>query len=87
MKICRLLVLVALFGLTCSVAMADGTDPVFKLSGGGGSEVLTTFTFSFTVNPAKEFSCNDGDVCVSLDFINFTHTTIGQPNLNAPAGF
>jgi hypothetical protein len=67
--------------------MADGTDPVFKLSGGGGSEVLTTFTFSFTVNPAKEFSCDDGDVCVSLDFINFTHTTIGQLNLNAPAGF
>lgn len=67
--------------------MADGTDPVFKLSGGGNSEVLTTFTFSFTVNPAQEFSCNDGDVCVSLDFINFTHTTIGQLNFNAPAGF
>jgi hypothetical protein len=67
--------------------MADGTDPVFKLSGGGGSEVLNTFTFSFTVDPAQEFSCNDGDVCVSLDFINFTHTTIGQLNLNAPAGF
>ena len=87
MKITRLLVLVAMIALTCSVAMADGTDPVFKLGGGGGSEVLTKFTFSFTVDPAKEFSCNDGDVCVSLDFINFTHTTIGQLNLNAPGGF
>lgn len=76
-----------MIALTCSVAMADGTDPVFKLSGGGGSEVLTTFTFSFTVDPTKEFSCNDGDVCVSLDFINFTHTTIGELDLNAPAGF
>jgi hypothetical protein len=69
------------------VALADATDPVFKLSGGGNSEVLTTFTFSFTVNPAQEFSCNNGDVCVSLDFINFTNTTIGQLDLNAPAGF
>jgi hypothetical protein len=85
-KIARLLVLVAFIALTCSVAMADGTDPVFKLSGGGGSEVLTTFTFSFTVDPANEFTCGS-DVCVSLDFINFTHTTIGQLNLNAPAGF
>jgi len=86
-KISRLLVLVALFGLTCSVALADGTDPVFKLGGGGSSEVLTTDTFSFSVNPAQEFSCNDSDVCVSLDFINFTHATVGQLNLNAPAGF
>jgi hypothetical protein len=83
----RLLVLVALIALTCSVAIADGTDPVFKLAGGGHSKVLKTFTFSFTVDPAQELSCNDGDVCVSLDFINFTHTTIGQLNLNAPAGF
>jgi hypothetical protein len=83
----RLLVLVALIALTCSAAMADGTDPVFKLSGGGGSEVLTAFTFNFTVNPSNEFSCNEGDVCVSLDFINFTKTTIGRLNLNAPAGF
>jgi hypothetical protein len=67
--------------------MADGTDPVFKLAGGGHSKVLNTFTFSFTVDPAKELSCNDGDVCVSLDFINFTHTTIGQLNLNAPGPF
>jgi hypothetical protein len=67
--------------------MADGTDPVFKLAGGGGSEVLTSDTFSFTVNPSNEFSCNDGDVCVSFDFINFTHATVGQLNLNAPAGF
>lgn len=86
MKITRLLVLVALFGFTCSVAMADGTDPVFKLSGGGGSEVLTSDTFSFTVNPANEISCG-ADVCVSLDFINFTGATIVQLNLLAPAGF
>ena len=66
--------------------MADGTDPVFKLSGGGGSLVLTSDTFSFTVNPAQEFTCG-ADVCVSLDFINFTGATVMQLNLNAPAGF
>ncbi len=88
MKIIRLLVLVAFFGISCSVALADSTnDPVFKLGGGGGSEVLTSDNFTFTVNPANEFSCNDGDVCVSLDFINFTHATVGELNLGAPAGF
>jgi hypothetical protein len=50
-KIIRLLVLVAFFGISCSVALADSTnDPVFKLGGGGGSEVLTSDSFSFTVN-------------------------------------
>jgi hypothetical protein len=85
-KLTRLLVLVALIALTCSVAMADGTDPVFKLGGGGGSEVLTSDTFSFTVDPAQEFTCG-ADVCVSLDFINFTGATVTKLNLNAPAGF
>ena len=86
MNITRLLVLVALLVFTCSAAMADGTDPVFKLSGGGGSEVLTSDTFSFTVNPAQEVACG-ADVCVNLDFINFTGATIVQLNLLAPAGF
>jgi hypothetical protein len=66
--------------------MADGTDPVFKLSGGGSSEVLTSDTFTFTVDPAQEFTCG-ADVCVSLDFINFTGASVTQLNLNAPAGF
>ncbi|HTA59757.1 MAG TPA: hypothetical protein VK805_16465 [Candidatus Baltobacteraceae bacterium] len=82
----RLLVLVALVALTCSVAMADGTDPVFKLSGGGSSNVLTSDTFTFTVDPGQEFTCG-ADVCVSLDFINFTGAPVTQLNLNAPAGF
>jgi hypothetical protein len=70
------------------VALADSTnDPVFKLGGGGGSEVLTSDTFTFTVNPANEFSCNGGDECVSFDFLNFTGATVDALNLNAPAGF
>lgn len=87
MKIGRLLVLVAFFGFSCSVALADATDPVFKLGGGGHSEVLTSNTFAFSVNPNKEFSCNVTDVCVSLDFINFTGATVIKLNLLAPAGF
>jgi hypothetical protein len=86
-KITRFLVLVLLFGFTCSVALADGTDPVFKLGGGGSSDVLTSDTFAFSVNPNQEFSCNGTDVCVSLDFINFTGATIVKLNLLAPAGF
>ena len=66
--------------------MADGTDPVFKLSGGGGSIVLTSDTFSFTVDPANEVTCG-ADVCVNLDFINFTGATITELDLNAPGGF
>jgi hypothetical protein len=66
--------------------MADGTDPVFKLSGGGGSTPLTSDSFSFTVDPANEFTCGS-DVCVSLDFINDTGATVKELDLNAPAGF
>jgi hypothetical protein len=86
-KISSVLVLVALLGFTCSVALADGTDPVFKLGGDGHSEVLTSDTFAFSVNPSQEFSCNVTDVCVSLDFINFTGATAIKLNLLAPAGF
>jgi len=66
--------------------MADGTDPVFKLSGGGGSDVLTSDSFTFTVDPAQEITCGS-DVCVSLDFINFTGATVTKLNLFADAAF
>jgi hypothetical protein len=81
-KIIRLLVLVALLGITCSVALADGTDPVFKLGGGGGSTPLTSDTFSFTVNQADAVAG-----FVSFDFINFTGATIQELDLLAPGGF
>jgi hypothetical protein len=78
-KITRLLVLVAFFGICCSVALADGTDPVFKLGGGGGSIPLTSDTFSFTVNQADAVAG-----FVSFDFINFTGATIVELDLLAP---
>jgi hypothetical protein len=81
-KITRLLVLVAFLGISCSVALADGVDPVFKLGGGGASTPLTSDTFSFTVNQADAVAG-----FVSFDFINFTGATIVQLNLDAPAGF
>ncbi len=82
MKITRLLVMVAFLGISCSVALADGVDPVFKLGGGGASTPLTSDTFSFTVNQADAVAG-----FVSFDFINFTGATIVQLNLDAPAGF
>ena len=82
MKITRLLVTVAFLGISCSVALADGVDPVFKLGGGGASTPLTSDTFSFTVNQADAVAG-----FVSFDFINFTGATIVQLNLDAPAGF
>ena len=38
------------------------------------------------MDPAQEFTCG-ADVCVSLDFINFTGATVTQLILNAPGGF
>lgn len=77
MKISRLLVLAAFMGLCSSVALADGTDPVMKLGGGGGSEVLTTdsFSFSFTqTNPPQssffiDFINNTGQNVIALDLL------------------
>jgi hypothetical protein len=40
-KITRFLVLVALIGLTCSVALADGVDPLVGTKSGGGSTPIT----------------------------------------------
>src|SRR6266403_3849567 len=74
--------MVAFLGISCSVALADGVDPVFKLGGGGASTPLTSDTFSFTVNQADAVAG-----FVSFDFINFTGATIVQLNLDAPAGF
>jgi len=70
-KISRLLVLVAFMGISCSVALADGTDPVMKLGGGGSSEILTsnTFSFSFTQTSPPQTS-------FFIDFINNTGTRV-----------
>lgn len=78
MKFTRLLVLVVLFGLTCSVALADGTDPVMKLGGGGGSTPLTTFTFSFSFTKTSSTQTT-----ATFDFINNTGFTIGEVDLLA----
>jgi hypothetical protein len=63
--------MVAFLGISCTAVLADGTDPVMKLGGGGNSEVLTTNTFSFsftqTTPPSSSFF---------IDFINNTHTTV-----------
>jgi hypothetical protein len=75
-KITRFLVLVALFGFTCSVALADGTDPVMKLGGGTNSEVLTTNTFSFSFTQTSP-----PQTSIFVDFINDTHTLITELDL------
>ncbi|HET7106439.1 MAG TPA: PEP-CTERM sorting domain-containing protein [Candidatus Acidoferrum sp.] len=69
MKISRLLVLVAFMGISCSAALADGTDPVMKLGGGGNSEILTTNTFSFSFTQT-----NPPQTSFFIDFINNTGT-------------
>jgi hypothetical protein len=78
-KITRLLVMVAFFGISCSVALADGVDPVFKLGPGGKSTELTSNTFSFTVSEANAVAG-----FVSLDFINHTGAVIQELDLLAP---
>jgi len=77
-KITRLLVLVAFFGISCSVALADGVDPVFKLGPGGASINLTSDTFSFTVSKA------DATIGIlNFDFINSTGAVIQELDLFA----
>ena len=78
MKICRLLVLAAFMGISCSAALADGVDPVFKLGPGGASIDLTSNTFSFTVNQADAVAG-----FVSFDFINSTGAVIQELDLFA----
>ena len=58
--------------------MADSTDPVFKLGGGGGSTPLTSDTFSFTVNQSDAVAG-----FVTFDFINFTGAVIQELDLAA----
>jgi hypothetical protein len=79
-KITRLLLLVAFMGISCSVALADGTDPVFKLGPGGQSVDLTSNTFSFTVSESQAFAG-----LVTLDFINHTGSVIQELDLLGPA--
>jgi len=75
-KFTRLLVLVAFFGIACSVTLATGTDPVMKLGGGGGSQVLTTpsFSFSFTQTSPPQSS-------FFVDFINNTGKNMSAVDL------
>jgi hypothetical protein len=75
-KFTRLLVLVAFFGVACSVTLATSTDPVMKLGGGGGSQVLTTPTFSFSfTQPTPALST------FFVDFINNTGQNEAALNL------
>ena len=79
MKITRLLVLFVFFGMSCSAALADGVDPVFKLGPGGGSTDLTSDSFSFTVSESQAVAG-----FVTLDFINHTGAVIQELDLFAP---
>ena len=76
MKFTRVLLLVALFGIASSSAFATGTDPVMKLGGGGGSQVLTTPTFSFSFTQT-----NPPQTSFFVDFINNTGLNMAALNL------
>jgi hypothetical protein len=73
-KITRWFLLLAMIAFTASTAMADGVDPVFKLTKGGGSTPVTDGTFSFTANNLF----GTGPMDFSFDFVNQTgHTALG----------
>jgi hypothetical protein len=75
-KIARLLVLIALLAMSCSVVLADGTDPVMKLGPGGHSQVLTTNTFSFSFAQTTP-----PQTSIFFDFINDTGTKMTAMDL------
>lgn len=68
--------MVALFGIASSSVFATGTDPVMKLGGGGGSQVLTTPTFSFSFTQT-----NPPQTSFFVDFINNTGLNMAALNL------
>jgi hypothetical protein len=71
-----MLLLAALFGIASSAAFATGTDPVMKLGGGGGSQVLTTPTFNFSFTQT-----NPPQTSFFVDFINNTGLNMAKLNL------
>jgi len=74
-KLARLLVVVGILLVSGSMALADGTDPTFKLGPGGQSQTVNldgSFNFNFTqtcTNPSDSSSCTQTAV---FDFINDT---------------
>jgi hypothetical protein len=62
--------------MASSAAFATGTDPVMKLGGGGGSQVLTTPTFSFSFTQT-----NPPQTSFFVDFINNTGLNMAAVDL------
>jgi hypothetical protein len=97
-KIARLLLIVAFFGICCSVARADGTDPKVFTSGCGGkgqpacdadfltpsnpTQVSVTFTFLAADDPSNP---DPGQVAAFDDIVNWTGMNIGRFVLNLAA--
>jgi len=79
-KLARLLLIVALFGLSCSIARADGTDPKVLTSGCGGvgepacDPVVIT---SLGEEPPITFQFDPTGSTASVDIVNWTDATIG----------
>jgi hypothetical protein len=80
MRIARLLILAAVVAMFGSVALADTVDPAIGVKGGGGSQVLTGPTFSFTFTGTQGTTITEQD----FDFINSTGSTVGEIDLLAP---
>jgi len=80
----RWFVLLALVACTASITMADGVDPVFKVTKGPLSTPVTNGTFTFTANNLGGTTTLD----FALDFINqsgFTATGMELTFLVFPA--
>ncbi|HXC47327.1 MAG TPA: PEP-CTERM sorting domain-containing protein [Candidatus Sulfotelmatobacter sp.] len=92
MKIIYILVVVAFLGMSASVALADGADPIVFTRGCGGSGqpacdagLITGTAGNFSANFTATFSCSptaDASTCFATeDLINLTGATINAFNL------
>jgi hypothetical protein len=70
LKMTRYFLLLALVAFTASAAVADGVDPVFKLTGGKLSTPVTDGTFTFTANNTTGTTTKD----FSFDYVNQSGT-------------
>ncbi len=86
MKLIRLLMVVAFFGISASLVLADGVDPLVGIKSGGGSTpiTITNPNPSFTATVGTTGCSIPGDNCALAVFQNQLGTTLTNLTIFIP---